>query len=75
MLEKNAVILKKPDKMLLIVINGERDERSFKFLSLNNCIIIIIIFIPPVVKISGVKTKVKTKFAGVALVQFGRNCK
>jgi len=33
MLEKNAIILKTPDKMLLIIINGERDKRSFTFLS------------------------------------------
>jgi len=32
-------------------------------------------FTYPVVKIPGIKRKVKTKLAGVALVQFGRNCK
>jgi len=43
-----------------------------------SCIIIIItilFLIPPVVRIPGLKTEVKTKFAGVVLVQFGRNCK
>jgi len=32
---------------------------------------IISVLIPSVVKIQGVKTKVKTKFAGMALVQLG----
>ena len=35
----NAIILKAPDKMLLIVIKGERDKRYFKFLSSHRIIV------------------------------------
>jgi len=31
MLEKNAIMLKTPDKMLLIVIDGERDKDLLNF--------------------------------------------